>query len=501
MSSATMLTLPDISSITVLLGKQRVRIPRRENYEELLETIRFHFPDIKATEDISLQTKEVSQGDGEWVDLSPPFWHFIHQTTDNVNVNLSPASEANEPGSKLISIEIPELCRTLTANIGHKHLVGDLMEAIQGRLGFGGDFNWRLKFDSAPLPKLDSWDNWGIESNDILTLTQGEPPSEPSTRKHFPVDVHLGGRSVRFFVSATTTVSKIRAALASRLGIPVCEYRLIADCQRLADHETLAACGITERAHIHAFRALKGAKPVIYVLPPKGNSLEVQVDLSLAPQWEFSAIYPVVNAKASVAGGQSLRWSVTVKPDGTLREHQTGMDVSYLYWEADTTHLGISSPPPSPLLGIDGYRQEQFIPNRPSVDDGNSVMLSLEKLPLYLDHALRALGLHTEARTSFITYWLPSFNKHKNIALRFLPQAAYEASAPLDVLPKPDVVARIFMLFQGVEECDVEHWPEAAQRVSQPVQKWQDVVGIDPSRVCDTTLYRVIEWGGMEIRA
>ncbi|KAG2740062.1 hypothetical protein P692DRAFT_20840935 [Suillus brevipes Sb2] len=44
----------------------------------------------------------------------------------------------------------------------------------------------------------------------------------------------------------------------------------------------------------------------------------------------------------------------------------------------------------------------------------------------------KALGLHTEARTSFITYWLTSFLKHEYIALRFVPQAAYERAASLN---------------------------------------------------------------------
>lgn len=56
------------------------------------------------------------------------------------------------------------------------------------------------------------------------------------------------------------------------------------------------------------------------------------------------------------------------------------------------------------------------------------------------------------------------------------------------------------MLFQGVDDCDAEHWLEATQRASQPVEKWQNIVGLDPSRVGDASLYRVIEWGGMEIR-
>ncbi|KAH6917587.1 hypothetical protein BKA70DRAFT_1215803 [Coprinopsis sp. MPI-PUGE-AT-0042] len=464
MSSTTTLSLPDITSITVHLGKQRVRIPRRESYEELLETIRFHLPDINATEDITLQTKDVPKGDGKWVDLSPPFWHFIHKTTDNLKVNLSRASKRRPLGSKVIGIEVPELCRTLTAEIKSNDKVVQLMTDIRRRLGLSGDFKLQFKADS--LPEFDFLNVWGVETNHTLVLTQGKPPSQITTAGKFRVKVHYDVDYFHLPARPTTSVKKLKDAVSSQLRISPCELRLIAGGVRLDEGDTLAAYGITEsQPDVYAFVVQVGGKPVIYVFPPKGTSLEAQ--------WGFSAIYPVVNAKATAAGGQSLCWNIT------------------LGWMFRTS-IGKQR--------IDGHRQEQFIPSRPSVDDGNSVLLSLEKLPLYLDHALLALGLDTEARTSFITYWLPSFNKHKHISLRFLPQAAYEASAPLDVLPKPDVVARIFMLFQGVEDCDVEHWLEATLRASQPVNRWQDVVGVDPSRVCDTTLYRVIEWGGMEIR-
>jgi hypothetical protein len=52
------------------------------------------------------------------------------------------------------------------------------------------------------------------------------------------------------------------------------------------------------------------------------------------------------------------------------------------------------------------------------------------------------------------------FNKHKKTALRFfkLPEPVYEKAAPLDGQPKPEVVARVFMLFRGIgdaEPCDL----------------------------------------------
>ena len=47
---------------------------------------------------------------------------------------------------------------------------------------------------------------------------------------------------------------------------------------------------------------------------------------------------------------------------------------------------------------------ETFDPSRPSVSPVDSVLLPIGKVPGYLDAALKALALHTEARTSFITY-------------------------------------------------------------------------------------------------
>jgi len=61
--------------------------------------------------------------------------------------------------------------------------------------------------------------------------------------------------------------------------------------------------------------------------------------------------------------------------------------------------------PSSPRLGHSQAQNiERFIPNDATLDDANSVLLATDKITPYLDSALKALGLHTEARTSFITY-------------------------------------------------------------------------------------------------
>jgi len=60
---------------------------------------------------------------------------------------------------------------------------------------------------------------------------------------------------------------------------------------------------------------------------------------------------------------------------------------------------------PDPYLGSSEVQNaERFIPNDASLHDTNSALLATDKITPYLDSALKALGLHTEARTSFITY-------------------------------------------------------------------------------------------------
>ena len=184
----------------------------------------------------------------------------------------------------------------------------------------------------------------------------------------------------------------------------------------------------------------------------------------------------------------------------------------------------------SQLVTPDGSRAptpvgdiETFNPSHPSVNPGDSVILPISKVVSYLDAVLKALVLHTEARTSFITYvsalpvlkwhethheiywapryWLPDLLKHEYIALRFLPQASYERAAEMHISPTPDLVTRVFMLFRGIAPGDLGFWEQAAARASAAdgATFWARVVGVDAVRASDFGLFRVLEWGGMEV--
>jgi hypothetical protein len=172
-------------------------------------------------------------------------------------------------------------------------------------------------------------------------------------------------------------------------------------------------------------------KPVIYLYPPS-RLPDVTVELLLTSSWSFSAIYPLpqtaITSSEKQIAGQSLTWTVEAEPDGTLVDKTSGTEVSYLYWEATYVMLfcvarptainlfffprifGFSSAN-SRLATPDASRAttpvediETFDPSRPSLSPGDSILLPIGKIPSYLDAALKALTLHTEARTSFITY-------------------------------------------------------------------------------------------------
>lgn len=53
------------------------------------------------------------------------------------------------------------------------------------------------------------------------------------------------------------------------------------------------------------------------------------------------------------------------------------------------------------------------------------------------------------------------------------------------------------MLFKGVQEA--QEWTGARARADADVDWWRNVVGVDAARASNSGLYRVLEWGGMEV--
>ncbi|CUA71003.1 hypothetical protein RSOLAG22IIIB_09290 [Rhizoctonia solani] len=247
---------------------------------------------------------------------------------------------------------------------------------------------------------------------------------------------------------------------------------------------------------------IKIGKPVIYLFPP-AVIVNVRVELALTRFWTFSEIYPpttvMPSTKDTESLGESIAWTVNAQPDGMLWDQLTEREVTYLFWEARNAKPRLLSSPPTTRPSSPAETpSHSFNPANPTILPNHSALLPFDKVTGYIDDALIALGLHTEARTSFITYWLPDLSKHAFIALRFLSQKEYEKSAPMNVSPAPDVVTRVFMLFRGVDESQIGLWNGTEMHTDATV--WRDIVGVDLVKVHDESLFRVVEWGGVEVK-
>lgn len=114
----------------------------------------------------------------------------------------------------------------------------------------------------------------------------------------------------------------------------------------------------------------------------------------------FTTLYP----PPVESSPRSVQWEVTARPNGVLTTLVNGppggegedegfavgpaIDASYLYWEADVQHCAAR-----PLDHM-AYA---------TVEPGNSVLVPRAQIDVYLDTALKALGLDVEPRTSFVT--------------------------------------------------------------------------------------------------
>ena len=132
-------------------------------------------------------------------------------------------------------------------------------------------------------------------------------------------------------------IAKIRSAVEERWGSGP-DWRLHFGNKRCSESDTIEEMGIGDGDTLYLFLEQRGGKPVIYLFSPK--TLEAEVKLSLIPQWNLSAIYPVVPIKPrTVRSNEQVAWRVRTHANGDLTELMTGLNVTYLFWEAQYVHF------------------------------------------------------------------------------------------------------------------------------------------------------------------
>ncbi|TCD66900.1 hypothetical protein EIP91_000739 [Steccherinum ochraceum] len=214
-------------------------------------------------------------------------------------------------------------------------------------------------------------------------------------------------------------------------------------------------------------------KPMIYIWTAK--SQRVTVNLTLPPEWEFASLFPIAPVTTSDSR-QTTAWRMFTRGGGKLLDEETGLELMSLSCEMRSK---VST-------SACGFR----------LGDEDSVLLRVTESVGYLNSSLKALGLHVEARASFLRYFLPSFIGNEYIAIRFLSETLYSQVMNLDITPVPDVLVRIFMIFKGISSDEIGAWPRAQARVRDPAIRWRRVVGLpELDQLQDRNSFRILEWG------
>ena len=176
------------------------------------------------------------------------------------------------------------------------------------------------------------------------------------------------------------------------------------------------------------------AKPVIYLYPEE----ETEVAVKLHYEGELTVTYP--------AYGDG--WEVIAKPDGTLIDKESGLEYSYLFWEGECT---------------------------PCYDMNCGYVVKGEDTAAFLQETLSKMGLTPREYNEFIVYWLSHMQGNAYNLITF-QQKAYTDTAQLEILPKPDSVLRVFMVYKPLEA---------------PVQ-----IEAPEIKPFERTGFAVVEWGG-----
>jgi len=181
--------------------------------------------------------------------------------------------------------------------------------------------------------------------------------------------------------------------------------------------------------------AVECGKPVIYLYPEEETDISVKV----SPNGGFTKVEPEYNEG----------WNVLANPQGELYNYADQKIYPYLFWAG---------------IGFDYRLPEQgFVAAQKDIEN-------------FLVNKLSYLGLIKSEYDEFIDFWLPRMQEQPFYFITFLPQEKFDVLAPLEIVPEPDTVIRVFMDYRGLDQ-----YQEVAE---QQLEKGERLG------------YTAIEWGG-----
>lgn len=182
-------------------------------------------------------------------------------------------------------------------------------------------------------------------------------------------------------------------------------------------------------------------KPVIYLYPEQ----EQNIDVKLSYSGNLTVSYP------EYKNG----WQVIAYPDGKIINLEDGKEYSYLFWEGEDKNANYDL---STGFIVEGSETVKFLQDK-----------------------LSKLGLTPKEYNEFIVYWLPQMQNNNFNLIHFATKQEYNNRTVLDIAPKQDSMLRVFMVFKGLEDDNVNIQPQELKSFNR-------------------NGFVVVEWGGTEIK-
>lgn len=186
-------------------------------------------------------------------------------------------------------------------------------------------------------------------------------------------------------------------------------------------------------------------KPVIYLYPVE----KMEISINIEPNGEMLYTWPKYEGS----------WIVSADTNGKIM-HKNQV-YNYLFWEAKSSFT------------IQDFKSiKNFYVHRDNLEN-------------YIESVLDDFGLTSTEKADFITYWLPEMlqSSHTWFDLRFVFNEDCELFAKMGVIPKPENIARIYLVWKGLS-------------VVPDVETDMDV---SPVPKVERNGFTVVEWGGVEL--
>lgn len=173
-------------------------------------------------------------------------------------------------------------------------------------------------------------------------------------------------------------------------------------------------------------------KPIIYLYPEQKQEVKVELEV----EWKLIADYPRYDEE--IKG-----WEVTAYPDSTIIEDEK--EYSYLFWEAE-------------------FENNDW-------DLSSWFVVEWKDAREFLQEKLSYIWLTPKEYNEFIVYWYPKMmnNKYNLVYFAWLD---YTSKAPLNIIPEPDSLLRVFTVIKPLKE-KIDIQEQVLERFDR---KWFSVV-------------------------